>query len=81
MVSLNQCFIESSDLQELLQIANRKEDLRDITKVMCSAVRTSSRLLYFRLIPPLEPWMIYTATFWRDLGSNVGGRQSSGRLL
>jgi hypothetical protein len=32
MVSLNQCFIESSDRQELLQIANRKEELHDINQ-------------------------------------------------
>jgi hypothetical protein len=73
MVSLNQCFIESSDRQELLQIANRKEELHISTKGICSAVRTGSPLLYFRLIPPLEPWMIYAAIFWRDLGSNVSG--------
>jgi len=32
MVSLNQCFIESSDRQELLQIANREEELHDINQ-------------------------------------------------
>lgn len=32
MVSLDQCFIESSDRQELLQIANRKEELHDINQ-------------------------------------------------
>jgi hypothetical protein len=32
MVSLNRCFIESSDRQELLEIANRKEELHDINQ-------------------------------------------------
>jgi hypothetical protein len=78
MVSLDQCFIESSDRQELLQIANRKEELHDINQ---RDVFSGTDWLYFRLIPPLEPWMIYAAVFWRDLGSNVSVRRSSGRLL
>jgi hypothetical protein len=32
MVSLNQCFTESSDRQKMLQIANRKEEPYDINQ-------------------------------------------------
>ena len=81
MVSLNQCFIESSDRQELLQIANRKEELHDINQRDVFSGTYWQPITLLQVDPPLEPWMIYAAVFWRDLGSNVSVRQSSGRLL